>query len=191
MFKPELCLIACVDKENNIGKNNKLPWNIPEDLAYFKKNTVGGTIVMGHNTLMSLPSNFSKNGLPLRKNIVLTRNKDLLITPNHSSDIIYKNSVDYVLDFYKNSYYSLYREKIWIIGGKSVFEQFLPHADKIYLTRIKNFLTEDADVKFPTIDKDIWDLVGSSEEKTSISTIPGTETNYVFQFEIYQNQTKN
>lgn len=191
MFKPELCLIACLDRENNIGKDNKLPWHIPEDLAYFKKNTVGSTVVMGNNTLKSLPSNFSKNGLPLRRNIVLTRNKDLLETNNHGSDIIYKNSVDYVLDFYKNSYYSLYREKIWIIGGRSVYEQFIPHADKLYLTRIKNFTTEDADSKFPTIDRNIWELVGSSEQKISTYNIPGTQTKYVYQFEIYQNETKD
>lgn len=103
-------------------KDGKLPWYLPKDLKRFKELTTGHTVVMGINTLKSLPGG---KPLPNRRNIILTHQN--IIIPDaevvHSTDDLYK-----ILNP---------DEEIFIIGGESVYRQFIGIADKIYLTDVK------------------------------------------------------
>ena len=103
-------------------KNGNLPWHLPKDLKHFKDLTMGHTVVMGMHTLKSLPGG---KPLPGRRNIILTHQN--IDVPDaevvHSIDDLYK-----IIDPDKETF---------IIGGESVYKQFIGIADKIYLTDIK------------------------------------------------------
>ena len=135
-----LSLIVAIGKNNEIGKDNKLLWHIPEDLDFFKKNTIGKTILMGSNTFYSLPKL-----LPNRHHIVLT-------SGNHK----FPNEVEVFYDFYEllnrveNS-----DEEIVVIGGAMIYREFIEFVDTMFVTEIDK-IYEDADSFFPKIDKNIW-----------------------------------
>lgn len=143
-----LSLIAAVDNNMGIGKNNRLLASIKPDLKYFKRVTEGHTVVMGYNTYLSLP-----NGpLPNRNNIVIT-SKNIEI-----EDVTVLHSIEDLLDWTKDK-----EEEIFVIGGASIYEQLITYADKLYLTHI--FHTFEADAFFPDIKKD-WKFLsvcGTSE----------------------------
>ena len=132
-------LIAAIDKNNGIGKNNQLLCYIKDDLEYFKKTTKGCAVIMGYNTWISLPNKPLKG----RTNIILT-SKQIEI-----EGAIVIHSIDEILAL-KTKY-----PKIFIIGGASLYKQMIQHADKLYITHImKNF---DADTFFPELKKD-WKM---------------------------------
>ena len=128
-------IIAAVGKNNELGLNNKLIWNIPEDLQYFKRTTIGKTVVMGRKTYESI-------GKPLsnRNNIVLTRKNIEIEGVN-----IVKNYEE-VLKI---------EDETFIIGGASIYELFLPYADNIYLTEIED--TSECDSYFPSFNKELYE----------------------------------
>ena len=132
-----ISLIAAIGRNNELGKNNKLIWYIPEDLAFFKNTTFNHKVVMGYNTFLSIGK-----ALPNRDNIVITR-KDIVI-PNvtiyHSFDEILKNEID---------------DEVFIIGGATLYNYFYDYANKMYLTHIKD--ESDADAYFPEFDDNDWD----------------------------------
>ena len=128
-------LIAAVGKNLELGLNNKLIWNIPEDLQYFKKLTTGKTVVMGRKTYESIG-----RPLPNRNNIVLTRKE---------SNIEGVNTVKNYEEILN------VEEEIFIIGGESIYELFLPYADNIYLTEIDD--VHEADSYFPYFDKELYE----------------------------------
>ena len=119
-----------------LGKNNDLIWHIPNDLKYFKKVTNGKTVVMGRRTFDSLPGI-----LPNRRNIVLQLANESFI---EGVDIF--NTIPDILENVKNE------KEVFIIGGASVYRQFLPYANKLYLTEVMESCPEP-DVYFPTFDK--------------------------------------
>ena len=125
-----IILIAAVGKNNELGKDNKLLWNLPNDLKFFKEITLNKTVVMGYNTYLSLP-----RLLPNRKNVVLYE-KDL-------KDVITYHSKEELLNSLK--------EDLYIIGGANVYKQFIDDASVIYLTEIVD--SKDADVYFPKFNK--------------------------------------
>ena len=138
----KLSMIACVGKNLELGKNNDLIWHLPNDLKYFKKVTDGHVVVMGKNTFNSLPG-VLKN----RKNIVLTFKDDVDSLP---SEVEVFHGIDEFLDSYKD-----YQGEIFIIGGASIYKQFLEYADCLYLTEVEE--EEEADVYFPKFDKNLYD----------------------------------
>ena len=147
-----ISLIAAIDKNNGIGKDNNLLTYIREDLQYFKKVTDGHTIIMGYNTWLSLP----KKPLPNRKNIILT-NKKIEI-----DGVIVINSIETILDINKINH----DDEIFIIGGASMYNQMIKYADKLYITHIfENF---DADVFFPKINSE-WEITKIVANKTNIN----------------------
>ena len=149
-----ISIIAAVADDYGIGKNNELLWHIPEDLKRFKKLTMGQSVIMGKKTWESLP----KKPLPGRRNIVLTDD------PLECIDCsITAYSVEDALSKCGNG------EDIFIIGGGSVYRQFLPLADRLYITHIHKKLP--ADIFFPQIDADIWEGIEKEEH-----TDNGTET---------------
>lgn len=137
-------LITCMGKNNEIGLNNDMPWGrgLPEDLKYFKEKTLNKTVIMGRKTFDSILTSLGKP-LPKRNNVVLTKQ----IFRSNYSNVSSCNSVEEVLDKYKG-------EDIFIIGGASIYEQFLPYANRLFITEIEEVF--EADTFFPKIDLKEW-----------------------------------
>ena len=131
-----ISIIACVGKNLELGKKNDLIWHLPNDLRYFKKTTSGKTVIMGRRTFDSLPK-----VLPKRRNIVLQ-----LPNEDKIDGVEIFNDIPSILDSVKNE------EEVFIIGGASIYRQFLDYADKLYLTEV-NEKCRDAEVFFPRFDK--------------------------------------
>ncbi len=157
-----LSIIVAVGKNLEIGKDNKLLWHISEDLKHFKTLTLGQTVVMGENTWYSLP----KHPLPNRKNIVLSHNEDLVID---GANVF--SSIDDFLDFVKTE------EKVFIIGGASIYSQFIDIVDTMYITRVD--MDFEADTFFPDIYDQIWNLTNGNNWKHD------AESNLDYCFETY------
>ena len=139
-------IIVAIAENNAIGKNNNLLWHISEDLKYFKKITSKHTVIMGENTWLSLPV----KPLPSRKNIVISPNINLNLENVFVARSI-QNAIDLCDDNTEN----------FIIGGGKIYEQFLPVADKLYITKVHQHF--DADVFFSEIDTNIFKLESQSE----------------------------
>lgn len=129
-----LKMILATGLNGEIGKDNKLLWHISEDLAYFKKMTTGCSVLMGHETYKSLPF---KNGLPNRRNFVLSR------TPRKSywnQDVVWLSGLSpHILSLLVGC-----SEDVWIIGGASIYKMFMPHVEEVHWTKI-NKTYPDAD----------------------------------------------
>lgn len=152
-----ISLIVAMDQNNLIGKENRLPWNIKEDLQYFRKTTLGHPVVMGKNTWFSI-------GKPLdgRINFILTHDSSFQIP-----GCITVTSIQQVLNEFPD-------QEVFVIGGAETFRQFLPHATKIYLTRIMS--TFEGDTYFPEPDWSEWEIVFFEQK--------ATESGYEITFEI-------
>lgn len=138
-----LSLLVAADEHNVIGKNNQLPWHLPNDLKYFKNLTWGLPIVMGRKTFESIGK-----PLPGRKNIVITRNN------NYSAEgINVIHSIEEGLTAAKEAG----AKEIFVIGGAEIFNSLFTKADRIYLTRIHHHF--DGDVFFPEVRNTDWQLV--------------------------------
>ena len=143
-----LSIIVAISKNNVIGNDNKLIWHISEDLKRFKEITSGKTILMGRKTFESLPGI-----LPNRKHIILTRDNNFTVDSN-AVEIIH--NFDELLNMYSKS-----EEEVFIIGGGEIYKQLLPHASKLYLTKInKDF---NGDTHFPEINYEDFKVDHKSE----------------------------
>ena len=146
-------LIVNVDSNWAIGYRGKLLVSIPEDMKFFRSETTGKVVVLGRKTLDTFPG-----GQPLknRTNIILTGN------PNYQvKGAIICHSVEEVLEELKK-YNS---EDVYIIGGDSIYKEFLPYCDVAHVTRTDHVY--DADAWFPNLEEDPeWELTGESDEKT-------------------------
>lgn len=121
-----LKMIVATDEKGGIGVDGKLPWDCPEDLAFFRDKTLGKSVIMGRTTFESLPS---KKGLPRRKNYVLTSD------PDYGKDI---EGVYFYTDIAKLIYDVVSKgEDAFVMGGASIYEQFLPFTLIVYKTVIK------------------------------------------------------
>lgn len=139
-----ITIIAAIGKNGELGKDNKLIWNIPNDLKFFKEKTLNHKVVMGYNTYMSI-------GHPLsnRENIVLV--DDINKIKDTSNLIVYTN----IEDLYNIELNT--KEEIFIIGGSSLYSYFYKYASKMYLTLIDKECTS-ADVYFPNINDLEWNI---------------------------------
>jgi len=133
-------IIVATGRNNEIGINGGLLCHLPADLKHFKEITSGHPVIMGRKTFQSLP----KGPLPNRRNIVISRNPSLKI-----EGVEVYSSLDHA--FIK----LIDEDEVFIIGGAQIYEQALPIADKIYLTKI-NASFPEADVFFPQIDFSVW-----------------------------------
>lgn len=130
-------LIWAMTKEQVIGKNNRIPWHIKEDLLYYKSKTEGQTVLMGEATYLSLKGYYKTKPLPYGKIYVASLN------PNFSIEdgIVLSD----LLSFMKEC-----KEDIWIVGGASIYNLCLPYADALYISWIKeNYV---GDTYFPALD---------------------------------------
>ena len=143
-------LICAVSKNNVIGNNNKLPWNISEDLKRFRELTSENIIVMGRKTYDSIG-----RPLPKRENLVLSKNKKLKI---ENAKVF--NTPQEILNFY----HKREQEKdLFIIGGNYIYELFIEYCDYLLITFVDKEYKGDA--YFPKIDWTEWEL--TNEEKKS------------------------
>lgn len=141
-----ISIIVAMARNGAIGKDNALLCHLAEDLKYFKKITKGKTVVMGRKTWESLPV----KPLKFRRNIVVTSQKDY---EAEGAEIC--NETEELIRTLKNS-----DEEAFCIGGASLYGQFLPHADKLYITMLyKDF---EADTFFPEFDRGQWRMTRRS-----------------------------
>jgi dihydrofolate reductase len=147
-MKPIISIIVAIASNNAIGKDNQLLWHIPEDLKRFKKLTTGHTIVMGKRTFESLPI----RPLPNRRSVVITD-----IPGEQIEGCIMAYSIEDAISKMEPG------AENFIIGGGSVYRQFLPLSDKLYLTLVqKDF---EADTFFPEIAFEEWNIHSQEEGK--------------------------
>ena len=156
----EIVLIAAVDINLAIGKEGKIPWDIKEDLKFFRQNTENTAIVMGRATYDSIG-----RPLPNRKNIVMTRSiqgRDGVVEVSSSQEAIIEARS--------------YSEKVNIIGGEYIYKEFLPLATKLLITEIE-LEVDSADAFFPKWDSNIWKEI--SRQKSSENGINFSFVEYV------------
>ncbi len=149
----KLSLIVATAKDNAIGRNNELPWHLPQDLKYFKSVTLGKSVIMGRKTFESIGK-----PLPGRTNIVVTRQKNWNV-----AGVLVAQSVEGALDIaqqFRNEQSSL-ADEVMVIGGAEIYRHALPLADRIYLTRI-DINVESADAFFPELPVAEWKLVSEN-----------------------------
>ncbi len=128
-------IIAAVGKNNELGKDGDLIWKISEDLKFFKQKTMGQDIIMGRKTFESLP-----RILPGRKHIVITRKPEII------PEVAVCDNIQELIEKYQT-------KEGFIIGGASIYSQFIENAYKIYLTEI-DAECKKADVFFPEFNKE-------------------------------------
>ena len=151
-------LIAAVDSNWGIGKNNQLLVKIPADMKFFRETTTGKVVVMGRKTLESFP-----NGQPLknRVNIVLTHDKTYQVKDAvlvYSLEELWKE-----LEKYES-------ENIYVIGGERIYDQLVDACDTAHITKID--YAYDADAHFPNLDeRPEWQITQDSEEQTYFDLI--------------------
>lgn len=145
-------LIVAVDKNWGIGKGGTQTVVIPEDRKYFRELTDGATVIVGHRTLLDFPG---KRPLPGRKNIVLSRNKDLRI---EGATVV--TSLDELFRTIEGTD----PDKVFVIGGDSVFKMLLPYCRFAYVTKIE--AEPESDAFFPNLDvSENWTVDRTGELK--------------------------
>lgn len=158
----EVILIAALARNRVIGRDNRLCWHIPEDLARFRALTRQQTVIMGRKTWESLPA--SVRPLPGRQNIVVSRQQD------------YETAGAQLTASLEDAIRLAEREKVFIIGGAQLYTLALPHADVLELTEVD--LSPDGDSFFPEFDACAW-RVAVREDGTSQTGIPFAFVRYI------------
>ncbi len=133
----DIILIVALDRADAIGRDNKLPWHLPDDLRRFKALTTGQTILMGRRTYDSIG-----HALPNRRNLVLTRNPGFT-----APDVEVVHSLEQAL--------ALASDPLFVIGGGAIYALAMPLATRLVLTRVETLIT-DADTHFPPWEPAEW-----------------------------------
>jgi len=155
-----ISLIAAMDKNNVIGYKNDMPWSLPNDLKHFKNVTSHSTVIMGRKTYESIGK-----PLPNRRNIILSRSGY-----QTEDDVEVISSIDDIKVLAK-------KEEVFVIGGGTIYEQIIPYADRLYITRIDAELK--GDTYFPKFSEDDWKII---DEKDGIQN---EDNEYFHKFYIY------
>ena len=146
-----ISIIVAIAENNAIGKDNLLLWRLSNDLKRFKKITSGHKVIMGRNTFLSLPN----GALPNRTNLVITDKEE-----DDFDRCIMVYSVPEALEKCDEN------EEVFVIGGGMIYKQFLPHATKLYITKVhKSF--DAADTFFPEINYDEWNEISRERHESS------------------------
>ena len=139
---PRIAFVVAMDENRLIGRDNDLPWRLPDDMGWFRRQTMGKPCIMGRKTYDSLPDRFRP--LPGRLNIVVTRNREY-----EAPGAVVVHSIGDAIKAAGDV------EEIAIIGGADLFRRLLPIADRLYLTQIHG--AAEGDVYFPQFEMDGWD----------------------------------
>jgi dihydrofolate reductase len=145
-----ITIIAALTEENVIGKEGALPWNLPEDMAHFRRVTSGKTVVMGRKTYESIPEKFRP--LKNRHNIVISR------TIQQIEGTYVSTSIQGALTKAKE-----YGKEVFVIGGAQIYALALPFANKLLLSHIHEKF--EGDIHFPNLNKEEWAVVEVQEFK--------------------------
>ncbi|MEK3946997.1 dihydrofolate reductase [Paenibacillus sp. FSL H7-0703] len=157
-----ISMIWAMAQNGVIGRDNKLPWHLPRDMAFFKEQTINKTVLMGRKTWES----FGGKSLPNRRNVVLTRDQCYRV---EGAEVIH--SLEEGLQLAK-------QEELMVIGGAEIYALFWPHADRLIVTRIEE--TYEGDTTFPELDWNGWNIV---------SETPGIKDDrnpYEYRFVVYE-----
>lgn len=138
-----LSIIVAMDVNQLIGKDNGLPWHLPEDLKFFKRKTSGHSVIMGRNTYESIVEQLGKP-LPNRHNIIMTTDKAYLAP---GCEVVH--SIDEAMAAAKS-------DESFVIGGAKIYNTFLPKVSRLYITRIGE--QYEGDTHFPDVDWSQWFL---------------------------------
>ncbi|PCJ32256.1 MAG: type 3 dihydrofolate reductase [Gammaproteobacteria bacterium] len=158
----KIALIVATDEQGLIGKENDLPWKLSADLEYFRHTTMGKPIIMGRNTHESIG-----RALPGRTNIIVTSDKDYQV-----EGCVVVHSIEQALQQCNEV------EEVIIMGGASLYTQFLPKADKLYLTLVHAQL--EGDTWFPEWDEKQWTQLSRENH------LADEKNNHDYSFIIYQ-----
>lgn len=134
-----LAQIVAIGENYSIGKDNQLLWHFPEDLKYFKSQTLGKIMIMGRKTFDSI----GQKPLPKRFHIVISKTAQASIFPN----VVFVTTIDEAISAAKKKI-GEYPEEVMIVGGAEIYKQTLSKCDRLYVTRIPGIY--DADTFYPT-----------------------------------------
>jgi len=162
-----ISLIAALSENLVIGKNNDLPWHLPDDMKYFMHTTKGHHVIMGRKNYDSIPEKFRP--LPNRTNIVITRQEDF-----SAPGCFIVNSIGQGLEIALEN-----REaEVFIIGGAEIYTQGFALTNRLYLTEIQASM--EGDTFFPQFDKNLWSEISRKHH-------PQDEKHgYAFDFTVYE-----
>lgn len=163
----KLSLIVAASENNVIGKDGDLPWNLPDDLQYFKNTTKGYPIIMGRK-------NFESIGrvLPGRKNIIITRQSNYAV---EGCDVVHSLEDAITIASATNA-----ADEVFIIGGGEIYKQALPLVDTVYVTRVHAEI--DGDVFFPKLGEQ-WQQVSAEHHEID------EQHKYSFTYFVYERAT--
>lgn len=151
----KLSLICAISTNGVIGRNNKLPWHLSEDLKYFKRTTMGKCIIMGRKTFESIGK-----PLPGRTNIIVTRNRNYDVENGRVVD-----SLADAIELAENIAFIDGSEEAFVIGGGQLFKEVLPVVERMHLTRIHAEVEGDA--WFPEFDTEEWEEISRLDFSSS------------------------
>jgi dihydrofolate reductase len=156
--------IAAMARNRVIGRDNRLPWHMPDDLAWFFRITRGHHIIMGRR-------NYEANGraLPGRTNIVITRNRDY-----RAPDCVVAHTVEEALDYARRRG----EEEVFIVGGGEIYAATLSLTDRVYLTIIDTEV--EGDTSYPVLDPQEWEEISRDPRKADDRN-PYNYTFYIFE----------
>ena len=164
MIEKMLSIIVAKAKNNIIGKNNSLLWNLPEDMKYFKEKTLGHTVIMGRKTFESIGK-----ALQERKNIVFSQNPDFKVKDENVKIVHSMLEIKEYIDDEKENF---------VIGGAMIYNLLMPYVEKLYVTEIdKDF---EGDAFFPKIDEKMW------KETTRIKGNVDNKSDFNYDFVVYE-----
>lgn len=151
-------MIFASSSNNIIGKDNKLPWHLPDDLSRFKRLTGGHTVVMGRKTYESLP--FFPKGFPNRNNVIVSKTLEAV-----EGCTVVNNLEDYLKTVPET-------EKVWVVGGSEIYKQCLPYIDAIYHTEVLIEAEGDTSFELMPYDLDLFDFRYSVGYQSHSEDIP-------------------
>ncbi|WP_418886677.1 type 3 dihydrofolate reductase [Gilliamella apicola] len=162
-----LSVIVAMAQNRVIGLNNQMPWHLPADLAWFKKNTLNKPVIMGRKTFESIG-----RPLPNRHNIVISRQIESI--DNKISNVSWVKSIDEAISLAQKQQ----PDEVFIIGGGNIYKQVLPLIDRLYLTHIDAEL--QGDTYFPDYLSEQWQVIYQEDHQAD------EKNSYPYQFKILQ-----
>ena len=157
-----ISLIAAVGKNGAIGLKGQLPWQLSDDLKFFKQITIGKPIIMGRKTYASIG-----RPLPKRQNIIITRNNNFKI---NNDNIHIANSLNEAIEIAKKNKCNIENSEIMIIGGAEIYKIAMPIANRLYITEVA--ASPIADAFFPNYNNDDWSEISRKMVKSKDRTTP-------------------
>lgn len=163
----KISLIAAVAENRVIGRDNDLPWHLPDDMKFFMETTKGHYVILGRKNYESLPPKYKP--LPNRTNIIVTRQKNF-----EAPGCLVVHDIEEAIAMARDNG----EQEAMVIGGSEIYALALPSADRLYLTEIKAHV--DGDVHFPEFDREKW------KEISRITHEKDERHKYAFDFVLYE-----